>query len=180
MARALLFGTALAAVAATALVSAHSRNGEGPNEPAPLVLGHRGATGYLPEHTLASYQLAIEQGADYIEPDLVSTKDGVLIARHEVNISGTTDVASHPEFAGRFTTKMIDGAPEDGWFADDFTLECHPAIGTIHCAPLLRCSSRGPSSALSCSRKSPLSFRRSRAELSGMPSRRSIWNTAFG
>lgn len=90
--------------------------------PRPLIVGHRGATGYLPEHTLASYQLAILRGADYIEPDLVSTKDGVLIARHEVNIKETTDVASHPEFAGRFTTKTIDGVPETGWFADDFTL----------------------------------------------------------
>ncbi len=117
-----VLGVALTFAAASVLTSADSWKGEGPNEPTPLVLGHRGATGYLPEHTLASYQLAIEQGADYIEPDLVSTKDGVLIARHEVNITGTTDVASHPEFAGRFTTKVIDGVPEDGWFADDFTL----------------------------------------------------------
>ena len=86
------------------------------------MLGHRGATGYLPEHTLASYQLAITQGADYIEPDLVSTKDGVLIARHEVNITDTTDVSDHPEFASRRTTKTIDGIVETGWFADDFTL----------------------------------------------------------
>lgn len=88
----------------------------------PLVTGHRGASGYLPEHTLASYHLAIMQGADFIEPDLVATKDGVLIARHEVNITETTDVASHPEFAGRRTTKVIDGVTEQGWFADDFTL----------------------------------------------------------
>ena len=89
---------------------------------APLVIGHRGASGELPEHTLESYQLAIERGADFIEPDLVSTKDGVLIARHEVNIKDTTNVADHPEFADRFTTKTIDGAVETGWFADDFTL----------------------------------------------------------
>ena len=76
----------------------------------PIVIGHRGASGYRPEHTLESYRLAIEQGADYIEPDLVSTKDGVLVARHENEISGTTDVAEHPEFAGRRTTKTIDGA----------------------------------------------------------------------
>ncbi len=88
----------------------------------PLVLGHRGASGYLPEHTLASYELAISQGADFIEPDLVSTKDGVLIARHEVNITGTTDVASRPSFASRRTAKLIDGFVETGWFADDFTL----------------------------------------------------------
>ncbi|MGZ8219392.1 glycerophosphodiester phosphodiesterase [Methylomagnum sp.] len=89
---------------------------------APLVIGHRGATGYFPEHTLASYQTAINAGADFIEPDLVSTKDGVLIARHEVNITETTDVADHPEFAARKTKKTIDGIVEEGWFADDFTL----------------------------------------------------------
>jgi glycerophosphoryl diester phosphodiesterase len=88
----------------------------------PLVIGHRGTAGLRPEHTLASYGLAIELGADFIEPDLVSTKDGVLIARHEVNIKETTDVADRPEFANRFTTKTIDGVTETGWFADDFTL----------------------------------------------------------
>jgi glycerophosphoryl diester phosphodiesterase len=88
----------------------------------PIVIGHRGASGLRPEHTLASYALAIELGADFIEPDLVSTKDGVLIARHEVNIKETTDVADRPEFANRFTTKTIDGVVETGWFADDFTL----------------------------------------------------------
>lgn len=90
--------------------------------PRPLIIGHRGASGLRPEHTLASYELAIEQGADFIEPDVVSTKDGMLIARHEVNIKDTTDVADHPEFSDRFTTKIIDGTPEEGWFADDFTL----------------------------------------------------------
>lgn len=89
---------------------------------APIVIGHRGASGLRPEHTLAAYELAIEQGADYIEPDLVSTKDGVLIARHENEISGTTDVADRPEFADRKTTKTIDGVEYTGWFAEDFTL----------------------------------------------------------
>ena len=88
----------------------------------PLVIGHRGASGYRPEHTLASYRLAIGMGADYIEPDLVSTKDGVLVARHENEISGTTDVADHPEFADRRTTKTIDGRAITGWFTEDFTL----------------------------------------------------------
>ncbi|MFJ9388320.1 glycerophosphodiester phosphodiesterase [Nocardioides sp. NPDC101246] len=88
----------------------------------PLVFGHRGASGYRPEHTLAAYALAIEQGADFIEPDVVSTKDGVLVARHENEISGTTDVAAHPEFAGRKTTKIIDGKALTGWFTEDFTL----------------------------------------------------------
>ena len=89
---------------------------------APLVIGHRGASGYRPEHTLASYRLAIEMGADYVEPDLVATKDGILVARHENEISGTTDVADHPEFADRFTTKTIDGRSVSGWFTEDFTL----------------------------------------------------------
>lgn len=88
----------------------------------PLVFAHRGASGYRPEHTLASYQLAVEQGADYVEPDLVSTKDGVLVARHENEISGTTDVADHPEFEDRRTTKTIDGNQVTGWFTEDFTL----------------------------------------------------------
>jgi glycerophosphoryl diester phosphodiesterase len=86
------------------------------------VIGHRGSSGYRPEHTLASYQLAIDLGADFIEPDLVSTQDGHLIARHENDISGTTDVASHPEFASRRTTKIIDGVNVTGWFTEDFTL----------------------------------------------------------
>ena len=88
----------------------------------PLVIGHRGASGYLPEHTLESYKRAIELGADFIEPDLVATKDGVLIARHEPNITGTTDVSTRAEFAGRKTKKMVDGVQEEGWFASDFTL----------------------------------------------------------
>ena len=88
----------------------------------PIVIGHRGASGYRPEHTLASYELAIEMGADYIEPDLVSTKDGVLVARHENEISGTTDVATRTEFSDRQTTKTIDGSEVTGWFTEDFTL----------------------------------------------------------
>jgi len=88
----------------------------------PLIFGHRGASGYRPEHTLASYNLAIRMGADAIEPDLVSTKDGVLVARHENEIGGTTDVADQPEFADRKTTKTIDGVATTGWFTEDFTL----------------------------------------------------------
>ncbi|MEH2306143.1 glycerophosphodiester phosphodiesterase [Nostoc sp.] len=88
----------------------------------PIIIAHRGASGYRPEHTLAAYELAIALGADYIEPDLVSTKDGVLIARHENEISETTDVASHTEFAYRRTTKIIDGESKTGWFTEDFTL----------------------------------------------------------
>jgi glycerophosphoryl diester phosphodiesterase len=88
----------------------------------PLVIAHRGASGERPEHTLAAYRLAIQQGADFIEPDLVPTKDGQLVARHENEIGGTTDVARRPEFAGRKTTKQIDGAAVSGWFTEDFTL----------------------------------------------------------
>jgi glycerophosphoryl diester phosphodiesterase len=88
----------------------------------PLVIGHRGSAGYRPEHTLAAYELGARMGADYIEPDLVSTKDHVLVARHEPNITDTTNVADHPEFATRKTTKTIDGVTQTGWFADDFTL----------------------------------------------------------
>ena len=87
-----------------------------------LVIAHRGASGERPEHTLAAYELAIEQGADFIEPDLVITRDGVLVARHENEISGTTDVADHPEFAARKTTKTVDGTDVTGWFTEDFTL----------------------------------------------------------
>ncbi|SNR72222.1 glycerophosphodiester phosphodiesterase [Blastococcus mobilis] len=87
-----------------------------------IVVGHRGASGYRPEHTLASYELAARMGADYIEPDVVSTKDHVLVTRHENEISGTTDVAARPEFADRRTTKVIDGVPLTGWFTEDFTL----------------------------------------------------------
>lgn len=88
----------------------------------PMVIGHRGSAGYLPDHTLEGYKLAIQNGADFIEPDLVATKDGELIARHEPDITGTTDVADHPEFAGLKTTRMVDGVAVTGWFATDFTL----------------------------------------------------------
>jgi len=87
----------------------------------PLVIGHRGASGYLPEHTLESYALAIELGADFIEPDLVATKDGVLVARHEPNITATTNVSTLPQFADRRKTRIVDGVSETGWFATDFT-----------------------------------------------------------
>jgi glycerophosphoryl diester phosphodiesterase len=126
----------LALVAATALAAvlspAHAQGSASNSKDVPLVIGHRGASGYVPEHTLAAYWLAIEQGADYVEPDLVITKDGVLVARHEnaiaiVNADGsvreaTTDVMDRPEFASRKTTKVIDGVTVTGWFTEDFTL----------------------------------------------------------
>jgi glycerophosphoryl diester phosphodiesterase len=88
----------------------------------PIVIAHRGASGLRPEHTLAAYARAIADGADFIEPDLVPTRDGVLVARHENEISATTDVAHHPAFAGRRTAKVIDGVTVTGWFTEDFTL----------------------------------------------------------
>ena len=112
---------ALAAVlVATSLADADAADDPDPGRP--IVIAHRGASGMRPEHTLASYALAIEQGADYIEPDLVITKDGVLVARHEPEITGTTDVADHPEFADRKTTKRLGRHAVSGWFVEDFTL----------------------------------------------------------
>jgi glycerophosphoryl diester phosphodiesterase len=116
-----LLVTATSALTATA--SSGSRGTKAKDKAdKPLVIGHRGASGYRPEHTLASYALAARMGAEYIEPDLVITKDGVLVARHEPNITDTTDVADHPEFADRETTKTIDGVTQTGWFTEDFTL----------------------------------------------------------
>jgi glycerophosphoryl diester phosphodiesterase len=103
-----------------------------------IIIGHRGAAGYRPEHTLASYELAARMGADYIEPDLVSTKDHVLVARHEPNITDTTDVADHPEFASRKTTKTIDGVSQTGWFTDDFTLAELKTLRAKERLPLVR------------------------------------------
>lgn len=86
-----------------------------------LIIGHRGASGYRPEHTESAYRLAIAQGADALEPDIVATSDGELVIRHENNIASTTDIASFPEFHERKTTKMVDGLPQTGWFTEDFT-----------------------------------------------------------
>jgi len=104
----------------------------------PVVIGHRGASGYRPEHTLAAYRLAVAQGADYIEPDLVSTSDGVLVARHENEIGGTTDVAEHPEFADRRATKSIDGVAMTGWFTEDFTLAELKTLRAVERLPAVR------------------------------------------
>jgi len=119
----------VALVSATVPLAAQAR---------PLVIGHRGASAYRPEHTLAAYELAIDQGADYIEPDVVSTKDGVLIARHENEIGGTTNVASIAEFAGRQTTKVIDGVSITGWFTEDFTLSELKTLRAKERIPALR------------------------------------------
>jgi glycerophosphoryl diester phosphodiesterase len=117
----------LSLAAATALLAPPSAQADNGQRRAsqigmPLVIGHRGASGYLPEHTLEAYALAIELGADYIEPDLVATKDGHLIARHEPNITSTTNVSALPQFADRKRSMVVDGVTEQGWFASDFTL----------------------------------------------------------
>ena len=104
----------------------------------PLVFGHRGASGYRPEHTLASYRLAIQMGADFVEPDLVPTKDGVLVARHENEISTTTDIASRPEFAVLRTTKVVDGVSLTGWFTEDLTLAELKTLRAIERIPQVR------------------------------------------
>jgi glycerophosphoryl diester phosphodiesterase len=109
-------GALVGLAAAPAAAKPHHHHDE------PIVIAHRGASGYLPEHTLEAYALAVDLGADVIEPDLVLTKDGELLARHEPVLDETTDVAEHPEFADRKTTKLIDGKPVTGFFADDFTL----------------------------------------------------------
>lgn len=108
------FAFSSAALAAAPALAAEARP--------PLVIAHRGASGERPEHTLGAFSLAIAQGADFIEPDLVVTKDGHLVVRHENEIAGTTDVAARPEFARLKTTKIIDGRKVEGWFAEDFTL----------------------------------------------------------
>ncbi len=109
-----------------------------PLEGQAIVIAHRGASGERPEHTIAAYTLAIEQGADYIEPDLVLTKDGMLVARHENEISETTDVASKPGFADRKATKTIDGQQVTGWFTEDFTLAELKTLRTKERLPQLR------------------------------------------
>jgi glycerophosphoryl diester phosphodiesterase len=129
--------TAIATAAAVSTAAA-PRSPGGKRVSVPLVLGHRGAAGYRPEHTAGGYDLAVAMGADYIEPDLVPTKDGVLVDRHEPEISQTTDVASHPEFADRKTTKVIDGVTTTGWFTTDFTLAELKTLHAIERLPGIR------------------------------------------
>jgi len=103
-----------------------------------LVIAHRGASGYRPEHTLASYELAARMGADFLEPDLVSTADGVLVARHEPEIGETTDIAARPAFADRRATKLIDGEERTGWFVEDLTLAELKTLRAVERIPLVR------------------------------------------
>ncbi len=107
----------------------------------PLVIGHRGAPGYRPEHSRSSYELALAMGVDAVEPDVVATKDGVLVVRHENEISGTTDVADHPEFADRKTTKRVDGEALTGWFTEDFTWDELATLRSRERLPKVRLSS---------------------------------------
>ena len=108
----------------------------------PIVIAHRGASGERPEHTLAAYQLAIEQGADFIEPDLVMTRDGQFVARHENDITDTTDVAARPEFKDRRTSKTIDGTRHSGWFTEDLTLAELKTLRAKERLPLLRSANK--------------------------------------
>ena len=116
-------GGAVLGLSGTARAAGAGHDGGPRSLPMPTIIGHRGASGYRPEHTFGSYQLALDLGADIVEAgDLVPTKDGHLVCRHEPEIGGTTDVADHPEFAGRRTTKVLDGVSTTGWFTEDFTL----------------------------------------------------------
>jgi glycerophosphoryl diester phosphodiesterase len=129
---------AAGAVASPALAAPPALADGGGRTRRPVIIGHRGAAGYRPEHTLASYELAARMGADFIEPDLVSTRDHVLVARHEPDITGTTDVASRPEFAARRTTKLLDGVAVTGWFTEDFTLAELKALRAVERLPSVR------------------------------------------
>ncbi|WP_369136966.1 glycerophosphodiester phosphodiesterase [Modestobacter versicolor] len=143
-----LSAAVLTALLATllALVVVPSSSATPPGTPDPgadaaedlLVIGHRGASGYRPEHTLASYELAARMGADYVECDAVSTADGVLVCRHENEISGTTDVADRPEFADRRTTRTVDGVELTGWFTEDFTLDELRTLRAVERLPEVR------------------------------------------
>jgi len=133
--RSILLATAAVSAAAAAPAAASEPHG---GRRGPLVIGHRGAAGWRPEHTASAYTFAVRAGADWIEPDLVPTKDHVLVVRHENEISGTTDVARHPEFAGRRTTKTVDGRAVTGWFTEDFTLAELKTLRAVERLPLVR------------------------------------------
>lgn len=130
--------TAAAAVPTTATAVPATRTADSHPPARPIVIGHRGAAGWRPEHTASSYTYAVQTGADWIEPDLVPTKDHVLVVRHENEISQTTDVAAHPEFADRRTTKTVDGRAVTGWFTEDFTLAELKTLRAVERLPLVR------------------------------------------
>lgn len=122
-------------VSTTRKARPHNR---GPDSCTPVIIAHRGASGYAPEHTLGSYALAITMGADYVEPDLVMTKDGMLISRHDNELGMTTDVANRTEFADRYRTQTIDGNEVSGWFSEDFTLAEIKTLRAIERIPDIR------------------------------------------
>ena len=127
------------------------------DERSPLVIAHRGASGYVPEHTLGAYALAVMMGADYVEPDLVMTRDGKLVARHDNELGLTTDVAQHPEFADRKRTQKVDGVELTGWFSEDFTLAELKTLRAIERIPTIRPAMRAwtaPSRSPPCRRSS--------------------------
>ncbi|MET9429491.1 MULTISPECIES: glycerophosphodiester phosphodiesterase family protein [unclassified Streptomyces] len=127
-----------AGAGATAALSAPPAGAAAPPAARPLVVGHRGAAGWRPEHTASSYAFAVQCGADWIEPDLVATRDHHLVVRHENEISATTDVADRPEFAARRTTKTVDGRSVTGWFTEDFTLAELKTLRAVERLPLVR------------------------------------------
>ena len=132
---------ALASILVAGLVTATPATASGSHDKPDdkvVVIAHRGASGYRPEHTIGAYTLAIQQCADYIEPDLVVTRDGVLVDRHEPEIGGTTDVSAHPEFTDRRVTKVLDGNPVTGWFTEDFTLAELRTLRAVERLPQLR------------------------------------------
>ncbi|OUD01981.1 glycerophosphodiester phosphodiesterase family protein [Streptomyces swartbergensis] len=129
---------AAAATPAAATLPAHAAPADAAAAGGPLIIGHRGAAGWRPEHTAASYTYAVRAGADWIEPDLVPTKDHVLVVRHENEISQTTDVARRPEFADRRTTKTVDGRSVTGWFTEDFTLAELKTLRAVERLPQVR------------------------------------------
>ncbi|OIK00668.1 glycerophosphodiester phosphodiesterase [Streptomyces colonosanans] len=132
-------GGAVLGLSGTARADARQAGGELKGLPVPTIVGHRGASGYRPEHTFGSYNLALDMGADIVEAgDLVPTKDGHLVCRHEPEIGGTTDVADHPEFADRKTTKVLDGVSTTGWFTEDFTLAELKTLRAIERIPATR------------------------------------------
>jgi glycerophosphoryl diester phosphodiesterase len=130
--------TGCALLAPAAALAQAQAPAQAPAQAKPLVFGHRGASALRPEHTLASYARAIADGADYVEPDLVCTRDGVLVARHEANLTETTDVASRAEFASRRARKTIDGETHEGWFVDDFTLAELKSLRAVERLPDIR------------------------------------------
>lgn len=135
---ALSVATLLVTVLVTGATSAAGPNDGNRRRAAPIIISHRGASGHTPEHTLEAYRLAIAMGADYIEPDLVSTKDGALVARHENELSASTDISRHREFADRRRTKVVDGIWRRGWFTEDFTLAELKTLRAFESMPKVR------------------------------------------